>query len=116
MSVRKTLQDDEEFFMIRSRSVHLRLLHSQCNPWGSEFHLVDFEQPGLNTDLEQASLEDEREERKGTNMGNTVMLAIYFPLVIVGMVLVIIWGMSVVGPGRNGFGQDESEQLHSREV
>jgi hypothetical protein len=94
----------------------MRLLHSQCKPRGPEFHLVDFEQPGFNTDLEQASLEDEREERKGTNMGNTVMLAIYFPLVIVGMVLVITWAMSAAGPRRNGFGQDESERLHSREV
>lgn len=30
-------------------------------------------------------------------MGNTVMLAIYFPLVIVGMVLVLMWGMSAAG-------------------
>jgi hypothetical protein len=57
-------------------------------------------------------------EKKGrvSIMGDTVMLAIYFPLVIVGMVLVIMWGMSVVGPRRNGFDQDASEQLHSREV
>jgi hypothetical protein len=51
---------------------------------------VDFEQPGFNTDLEEASLADEREERKDTNMGDTLMLAIYFPLVIVGVVLVIM--------------------------
>jgi hypothetical protein len=63
---------------------------------------VDFEQPGFNTDVEQASLEDEREERKDTNMGNTLMLAMYFPLVIVGLVLVIMWGMSAAGQGRNG--------------
>jgi len=49
-------------------------------------------------------------------MGDTVILAIFFPLVIVGMVLVIMWGMSIVGPHRNGRGQDESEQIHSREV
>ncbi|MGH7220338.1 MAG: hypothetical protein ACREI1_08425, partial [Nitrospiraceae bacterium] len=66
-------------------------------PRDPEFHLVDFEQPGFNTDLEQDSLEDEREERKGTNMGDTVILAIYFPLIIVGMVLVIMWGMSAAG-------------------
>ena len=47
--------------------------------------------------MEQASLEDEREERKGTNMGDTLILAIYFPLIIVGMVLVIMWGMSAAG-------------------
>jgi hypothetical protein len=57
-------------------------------------------------------------EKKGrvSIMGDTVMLAIYFPLVIVGMVLVIMWGMSVVGPRRNGVGQDERERMHSREV
>jgi hypothetical protein len=49
-------------------------------------------------------------------MGNTVMLAIYFPLVIVGMVLVIMWGMSAAGPRRNEYGQGENERLHSREV
>ncbi len=97
VSVRKTLQDDEEVFIIRSRSVHVRLLHSQCNPRDPEFHLVDFELTGFNTDLEQDSLEDEREERKGTNMGDTVILAIYFPLIILGMVLVIMWGMSAAG-------------------
>ena len=102
--------------MLRSRSIHLRLLHSQCKPRGPGFHLVDFEQPEFNTDLEQASLEDEREERKATNMGDTLMLAVYFPLVIVGMVLVIMWGMSAAGPRRTGYGRDESERLHSHEV
>jgi len=77
---------------------------------------VDFEQPGFNTDLEEASLADEREERKDTIMGDTLMLAIYFPLVIVGMVLVIMWGMSAAGPRRNGYGQDQNERLHSHEV
>lgn len=63
---------------------------------------MDFEQPEFNTDLEQASLEDEREERKDTNMGDTLMLAIYFPLVVVGMVLVIMWGMSAAGRVEQG--------------
>jgi hypothetical protein len=117
VSVPKTIQDDdEEFFMIRSRSVHLRLLPSLCKPRGPGFPLLDFEHLGFYTDLEQASLEDEREERKDTNMGDTLMLAIYFPLVIVGMVLVIMWGMSAAGPRRNGYAQDESERLHSHEV
>ena len=70
VSVRKTLQDDEEFLTIRSRSIHLRLLHSQCKLRNPEFHLGDFEQPGFNTGLEQASMEDEREERKGINHGH----------------------------------------------
>ena len=112
VSVRKTLQDDEEFFMIRSRPVHLRLLHLQCQPQEPEFHFWDFEQPGLNTDFEQASLEDEREERKGTNMGDTIILAICFPLVIVGMVLVIMWGMSAAGSRRTGCSLGESKQNH----
>jgi hypothetical protein len=55
--------------MSRSRSVHLRLLHSQCTSRGHEFPLGDFERPGLNTDLGQTSMEDERKERKGINHG-----------------------------------------------
>ena len=49
-------------------------------------------------------------------MGNTVMLAISFPLVIVGMVLVIMWGMSAAGSPRKRYDQGEREQLHSRDV
>ncbi len=30
-------------------------------------------------------------------MGNTLILAVYFPLIIGGMVLVIMWGMSAAG-------------------
>ena len=30
-------------------------------------------------------------------MGNTLILAVYFPLIIGGMVLVIMWGMSSAG-------------------
>jgi len=36
--------DDEEFFIIRSRSVHLRLVHSSRKPREIELHLGDFEQ------------------------------------------------------------------------
>ncbi len=49
-------------------------------------------------------------------MGNTVMLAISFPLVIVGMVLVIMWGMSAAESPRKRYDQGESERLPSREV
>ena len=35
-------------------------------------------------------------------MDHTVFLAICFPLVIVGMILVIMWGMSIVGPQGQG--------------
>ena len=31
-------------------------------------------------------------------MGDTVILAICFPLIIVGKVLVLMWGMGIVGP------------------
>lgn len=49
-------------------------------------------------------------------MGVTAMLAISFPLVMVGLVLVITWIMSAAGSPRTGFGQGESERMHSREV
>ncbi len=48
--------DDEEFFMIRLRSLHLRLLHASCKPRDPEFRVGDFEQQRPNTDLEQASM------------------------------------------------------------
>jgi len=51
-----TTFDDEGFFMICSRSLHLRLLHSSCTPRDPEFRLGDFEQQRPNTDLEQASM------------------------------------------------------------
>ncbi len=35
-------------------------------------------------------------------MDHTVFVTICFPLVIVGMILVIMWGMSIVGPQRQG--------------
>jgi hypothetical protein len=50
-------------------------------------------------------------------MGHSLIFAtIYVPLITVGMVLVIMWGMSNAGSNRKGYGQDESEQIHSREV
>jgi hypothetical protein len=45
--------------------------------------------------LKQASPENVREERKATNMGDTVILAtVYFPLIMVGMIWVIISSLS----------------------
>ena len=44
------------------------------------------------------------------------IVAISFPLAMVGMVLVVTWIMSAAGPRRTGFGQDESERLHSHQV
>jgi len=50
-------------------------------------------------------------------MDHTVMLAtIYGPLMTVGMVLVIMWGMSNAGSHRKESGQDQSEQIQPREV
>jgi uncharacterized membrane protein YdbT with pleckstrin-like domain len=51
-------------------------------------------------------------------MGITAIVAISFPLVLVGMVLVLVvtWIMSAAEPRRKGYGQGESERLHSREV
>ena len=49
-------------------------------------------------------------------MGDTVILAICFPLIIVGMVLVLRWGMGIVGPHRNGHGQEEGKRIHPGEV
>jgi hypothetical protein len=52
--------DDEEFFIIRSRSVHLRLLHSSCNPRDPESHLGGFQatetQHRLGTSLDECGL------------------------------------------------------------
>ena len=44
------------------------------------------------------------------------MMVIFSPLVTVGMVLVIMWGMSNVDPRRKEYGQDNNEHIHSREV
>ncbi len=56
-------------------------------------------------------------EKKDTHMDHNVILAtIYGPPVTVGLVLVIMWGMSNAGSNRKAYGQDESEQIHSREV
>jgi hypothetical protein len=49
-------------------------------------------------------------------MGVTAIVAISFPLLLVGMVLVVTWIISAAGPRRKGYGQGESERLHSREV
>jgi hypothetical protein len=48
--------DDEEFFIIRSRSVHLEAGTFVAKPREPEFHLGDFEQQRRNSDLEQASM------------------------------------------------------------
>lgn len=50
-------------------------------------------------------------ERKGKDMGDTVILAIYFPIIIGGMLAFIIWGMSVAG-----IRHDESDRTHSRTI
>lgn len=39
LAMPKIVQDDEEFFKVRSRSLGLRLSHSECKPCDPEFHL-----------------------------------------------------------------------------
>ena len=41
---------------------------------------------------------DEREERKGTIIDHMTFITIFSSLLTVGMVLVIMWGMSKVDP------------------
>lgn len=55
--------------------------------------------------------------RTDTNMGHTVILAtIYFPLLIVVLVLVTIWGMNAAGSRSSGYGQVKNGYMHSREI
>ena len=50
-------------------------------------------------------------------MGDTVILTVYFPLIIGGMVLVIMWGMSAAGSGRTGLpGEGNLGRAEVREV
>ena len=84
----------EEIFTSCSRPIHLRLLHSQCN------HEI------LNCSREISSNRDSTSTvtqslgggcEGDVDMGNTLILAVYFPPIIGGMVLVIMWGMSSAG-------------------
>lgn len=52
------------------------------------------------------NLSDEREERKGTIMGHMTLTTMFSLLTTVGMVLLIMWGMSTVDPQ----GQREAAQ------
>ena len=45
-------------------------------------------------------MKDDREERKGAIMGHMTVTTIFSMLATVGMVLVLMWGMSIVGPQR----------------
>lgn len=50
-------------------------------------------------------------------MGHTAILTTnYAPLLTVGIVLVIMWAMNNAGSHRKGSGQDQSAQIHPREV
>ncbi len=51
-------------------------------------------------------MKDEREERKGTSMDHMTFMTIFSLLTTVGMVLLIMWGMSNVDP----LGQREAAQ------
>jgi hypothetical protein len=46
--VPKTVQDAGDFFLIRSRSLHRRLVHSQYKLRDPEYHFGDFEGAGLS--------------------------------------------------------------------
>ena len=49
-------------------------------------------------------------------MNQTIIMAIYTSLAIVGKVLVIMWGMSLAGSRHEEQGQDTSEHFPSREI
>jgi hypothetical protein len=49
-------------------------------------------------------------------MHQVIIVAIYSPLAIVGMMLVITWGMNAAGSRREGYGQDMSEHIELCEI
>lgn len=49
-------------------------------------------------------------------MGDTIILAVLFPLVMMGMVLVIMWGMSAAGSRRTGQEEGSLGRAESREA
>jgi hypothetical protein len=51
-----------------------------------------------------------------TTLSHIVFMTIFFSLVTVGMVLVIMWGMSTVDPHFNAYGKENNEQRHSGEM
>ena len=71
---------------------------------------------GSATTQEQAFPEVLREEKRGATMGHTILIAIYSPLYIVGMVLLIMWWMSGAGSHSGGYRPNESERVLPREA
>lgn len=49
-------------------------------------------------------------------MGYTIFMAVFSSLATVGMVLLIMWGMSNVDPRRKGYGKENSEFIGLREM
>jgi len=49
-------------------------------------------------------------------MGHTIFMTVFSSLVTVGMVLLIMWGMSNVDPRRKGHGRVNSEFIGLREI
>lgn len=49
-------------------------------------------------------------------MGYTIFMVVFSSLATVGMVLLIMWGMSNVDPHRKGYGKDNSEFIGLREM
>lgn len=58
------LQNDEEFSIIRSPSLHRRLLQSQWESRCPEFHL------GVSSSRDSTLKENEKEEMEGSNHGH----------------------------------------------
>jgi hypothetical protein len=52
------------------------------------------------------------EERKVSDMGNTVILTVFFPVIIAGMILVITWSMNAAGSAGNALRHGPSERHH----
>jgi hypothetical protein len=61
-------------------------------------------------------IENQLGERKGTTMHQTIIVAIYSPLAIVGMMLVITWGMNAASSRREGDGQDVIQHIELCEI
>ena len=49
-------------------------------------------------------------------MHQTIIVAIYSPLAVVGMMLVITWGMNAAGSRREGYRQDVSPHIELCEI
>jgi hypothetical protein len=65
----KPFHIDEEFFMILSGILHIRLLQWQRTPEDIKFFLGDFMQLGFNSDLERVSTKRARRKARQSVKG-----------------------------------------------